>query len=120
MNTSTPSFVQNTLAKNAEKKARVPIQYLAASRSIMIILLSLMILLSALMLIYVKTLQREQYSRIQSAQQKQERLHARQSQLLLEKNTLAAPQRIEIIAHQQLGMVFPTEKNTIKLSDAMH
>lgn len=116
MNTLTPSFVQNTLIK----KARVPIQYLIASKSLMIILLSLMILLSSLMLIYVKTLQREQYSQIQSAQQKHERLHARWSQLLLEKNTLAAPQRIETLAHQQLGMVLPTEKNTIKLSDAIH
>ena len=81
-----------------------------------IIFLMLAVLSSALSVIYVKTLQRNLYSELQSSHQERNHLQTEWSQLLLEENTWAAPLRIQALAQQELGMQLPHTKATILLT----
>jgi cell division protein FtsL len=81
-----------------------------------LILLTLAVLSSALSVIYVKTLQRNLYSELQSTQQEYDSLNSEWSQLLLEENTWVAPVRIQALAQQELGMRIPEMKNTVLLT----
>lgn len=84
-----------------------------------LILLTLAVLSSALSVIYVKTLQRNLYSELQSSQQEYDNLKTEWSQLLLEENTWAAPVRIQALAQQELGMHIPEMKNTVLLTQSI-
>ncbi len=81
-----------------------------------VILLMLAILSSALSVIYVKALQRNLYSELQSSEQERDSLKTQWSQLLLEENTWAAPVRIQTLAQQELGMQIPHTKDTVLLT----
>ncbi len=76
-------------------------------------LLIFAVLTSSLSLVYLKTLQRDLYSQLQSSQQTYERLQRQWSQLLLEQHTLIASERIQTLAQQKLNMIFPQEKTII-------
>jgi len=77
------------------------------------VLLLIAVLASALAVVYVKALQRELFSELQSTQQTRDTLHTEWGQLLLEQNTWAAPVRVQALAQQQLGMVVPTSKDVV-------
>jgi cell division protein FtsL len=81
-----------------------------------VILLMVAILSSALSVIYVKALQRNLYSELQSSQQERDSLKTEWSRLLLEENTWAAPVRIQALAQQELGMQIPQSKDTVLLT----
>jgi cell division protein FtsL len=84
-----------------------------------LILLTLAALSSALAVIYVKTVQRNLYSELQTSQQEFDRLKTEWSQLLLEENTWIAPVRIQALAQQQLGMRIPEMKSTVLLTKSL-
>jgi cell division protein FtsL len=81
-----------------------------------IILLMLAVLSSALSVVYVKALQRNLYSELQASEQERNAFQTQWSQLLLEENTWAAPERIQALAQQALGMQIPHAKDTVLLT----
>ncbi len=81
-----------------------------------IMLLLLAVLSSALSVIYVKSLQRMLCSELHIKEQERNDLVTQWSQLLLEKNTWAAPERIQTLAQQALGMQIPHAKDVILLT----
>lgn len=83
-----------------------------------LILLTLAVLSSALSLIYVKTVQRNLYSELQTTQQENDHLKTEWSQLLLEEKTWAAPERIQALAQQELTMHIPEMKDTVLLTQS--
>jgi cell division protein FtsL len=87
-----------------------------STQTIGIILLTIAVLASALTVVYVKDLDRQLFSQLQTLQQTRESLHTEWGQLLLEQNTWAAPARVQSIAEQQLGMVMPTTKDVVLVS----
>jgi cell division protein FtsL len=77
-----------------------------------IVLASILALVTALFLIYVKDLNRHLYSDLEALQQLQEELKIQNDQLLLEQNTWAAQSRVQEIAQAQ-EMVLPSQSSTI-------
>lgn len=75
-----------------------------------IILLVMTVLASALSVVYVKNLDRELFSDLQTLQQARDDLNVQSGQLLLEQNTWATPTRIQSMAVQQ-GMIEPAAKD---------
>ncbi|MES2998421.1 MAG: cell division protein FtsL [Pseudomonadota bacterium] len=82
------------------------------------ILLMLAVLSSALSVVYVKALQRNLYSELQASEQERNSLKTQWSQLLLEENTWAAPERVQALAQQALGMQIPHTKDTVLLAQS--
>lgn len=70
-------------------------------------LLSILVLLSALSLVYLKSWQRQMVSDLQSNINTTKQLEVEQSQLLLEQSTWATPGRVAQIAQNHLAMVVP-------------
>lgn len=87
-----------------------------SSKTLGMFLLLAAMLASAFAVVYVKALDRELFSELQTLQQKHEDLNVKWGQLLLEQNTWAAPARVQAIAQQQLGMVVPTAKEVTVIS----
>lgn len=85
----------------------------------MLVMLSLtgLILISALMIVYVKYQQRSVFSQIQHAQVIANRLQVEKGQLLLERTSIATPSRLHQVAAEQLAMQYPHHKKTLFLSE---
>lgn len=79
-------------------------------------LLIIALLASAVAVVYVKSQDRQLFSDLQTLQQTRDDLRVEAGQLLLEQNTLAAPERVQAIAQQQLNMVVPTAKDVVAIS----
>jgi cell division protein FtsL len=79
-------------------------------------LLIIALLASAVSVVYVKSLDRQLFSDLQTLQQTRDDLRVEAGQLLLEQNTLAAPERVQAIAQQQLGMIVPGTKDIVAIS----
>lgn len=82
-----------------------------SAQSVGLILLIIAALASAVSVVYVKSLDRELFSDLQTLQQEHDDMRVAAGQLMLEQNTLAAPSRVQAIAQQQLGMVVPAAKD---------
>lgn len=82
-----------------------------------IVRLSLMIvvLLSALAVIYTTNYYRLTLNQLESAEHVSHQLNLQWGQLLLEQASLATPSRVEVLASQQLKMVLPTTKKMIRI-----
>lgn len=75
-----------------------------------VLLLSVLLVLgSALTVVYTKYLNRNLHIQLQQLQEFRDQLHVEWTQLLLEQGTLGADVRVEKIAQKQLGMIFPTQ-----------
>jgi cell division protein FtsL len=74
-----------------------------------IVLAVAFVLVTALSLIYVKDLNRQLYSELESFRENHEELKIQKDQLLLEQNTWAAQSRVQEIASEQLNMVWPNQ-----------
>jgi cell division protein FtsL len=81
-----------------------------------LVLLLIALLASAVSVVYVKALDRQLFSDLQILQQTRDDLRVTAGQLLLEQNTLAAPERVQAIAQQQLNMVVPAAKDVVAIS----
>lgn len=71
------------------------------------------VLLSALVVVYVKNEQRVAFSELQSATQQADQLDLEWNQLMLEQSALGAPARVQRIAHQHLHMIMPKPERII-------
>lgn len=70
-------------------------------------------LLSAIMLLYVKDLNRRLYIEYQQMQKVSVRLTTEQEKLLLEESAWSTAMHVQRIAQNQLGMEFPDTKNVV-------
>lgn len=81
----------------------------------MLILLMAAVLISALGVIYSTNSYRSTFSQVQQEEQQAHLLQLQWGQLLLEQASLATPARVQELAIDKLGMVFPDTKNTFLL-----
>jgi cell division protein FtsL len=106
MNATTRFAVESDLFTNTETQSVQAIWGISVT--------ALLVLMAALSLIYVKDLNRQLYSELESLQQNHEELKIQKDQLLLEQNTWAAQARVQEIA-QGSNMVLPDQSTMIIL-----
>lgn len=94
-------------------KVLAPFPYLLQQRFWTIGLLSLFLLSSAMGLVAVKHLNRYFHIQLQQLREQRDQLHTEWTQLLLEQSALASDMRVEQIARDDLGMVFPEPQKTV-------
>lgn len=80
-------------------------QVVMTKEGIFSILLLIAVLISAVMVVYVKNEQRVYFSQLQAVKQKRVQLDLEWHQLMLEESAMAAPARVQRIAHDGLHMV---------------
>lgn len=81
-------------------------------RILLLLSLSGLVFAGALAVIYSKHTHRQLFMQLQNLQQEIESLQVEWGQLLLEQRTWSSEARVEQVARQQLGMIFP-EPNQI-------
>ncbi len=79
----------------------------------MLAVVGLLVVASALAVVYVSDLNRRLFVRYQAEQSRDNQLNIEWGQLLLEQSTWAAQARVQAIAQEKLEMVFPTQNETI-------
>lgn len=77
--------------------------------------LLLLVLLSALSVIYVTNLYRITLGQFEAAEQQTHQLQLQRGQLLLEQASLARSSRVEQLAEDKLHMILPEDKRTFVL-----
>lgn len=82
-----------------------------------VIFLAMMVVFSALSIIYVTHVSRELHATFQRNLNIQDRLHVAKGQLLLERSTWMMQARIQEVAEKKLGMVFPNHKSVIVIRE---
>lgn len=82
-----------------------------------LVALVLAMLISALLVVYIKNEQRTLFSRLQQLRSQANQLQVERGQLLLEKTSLATPFRLHQIASEQLNMHLPRHKQTLIMSE---
>jgi cell division protein FtsL len=82
-------------------------------RNVIVAALALMVLLSALSIIYVTHLSRILHATYQHNLSEQDRLHVERGQLLLERSTWMIQSRVQQIAEEKLGMIIPDSKSVV-------
>jgi cell division protein FtsL len=78
-----------------------------------VMFLGLMVVVSALSVIYVTHLTRELHANYEQNMADRNHLHIERGQLLLERSTQMVQSRIQQIAEKQLGMVLPNHKSVV-------
>ena len=81
-------------------------------RSLFILLLLMILLVTGFSVIYIKDKTREAVTELHSLEYQHDQMMVEQGKLLLEQNTWSSPIRIQNIAQNQLSMTTPA-KNTI-------
>ncbi len=84
-----------------------PLPYLMQQSVLSLFFLGLLILSSAIAVVYVKHLYRNFHTQLQSLRDQRDKCHIEWTQLLLEQSALASDMRVEQIARNELGMIFP-------------
>ncbi|STX50699.1 cell division transmembrane protein FtsL [Legionella busanensis] len=79
------------------------------------LILMLLVLSSALAVIYMTNEYRTNFSELQKLEQQGHQLQLQWGQLLLEQASLATPARVELLAKQKLQMRLPEDKQTFVL-----
>lgn len=97
---------QNRLVAN-------PLAQLFKKRDLKMIFLSLLVLSSALGVVYTKYLNRNLHIQLEALQNSRDNLHVEWTQQLLEQGTLASDLRVEKIAREKLGMIMPSNKEIV-------
>ncbi len=77
--------------------------------------LLMLVLISALAVVYVTNLHRLTLSQLQAVEQQTHELQLQWGQLLLEQASLATPARVQQLAEEKLHMMLPVNKQTIIL-----
>jgi cell division protein FtsL len=70
-------------------------------------LLALLVLSSAMGVVYTKHFNRTLHIQLQQLQNTKDKLHEEWTQLLLEQGTLGSDVRVEQVAREKLGMIVP-------------
>ncbi len=79
------------------------------------IVLLLVVLMSALAVVYVTNMYRMSLSQLELAERQAHQLELQWGQLLLEQASLATPSRVQQLASDKLKMVLPTDHQTLVL-----
>lgn len=82
-------------------------------KQLTVIFLGMMVVFSALSLIYVTHLTRELHAGFARNLNLQDRLHVSRGQLLLERSTWMMQARVQEVAEKKLGMIFPDHKSVV-------
>jgi cell division protein FtsL len=77
------------------------------------LLLALVVLISALSVVYLADLNRRLFMQVQTEQAAQNQMHLDWGKLLLEQTTWSTQARVQALAQERLGMVAPTPANTV-------
>lgn len=77
--------------------------------------LLLMVVLSALLLIYMAHMRREMHATYQLESRLHDKYTVERGQLLLERSTLMMQSRVQRIAENELAMELPTHVNTVMI-----
>jgi len=84
-----------------------PLPYLIQQSLLSMFVLGLLVLSSAIGVVYIKHLYRNFHTQLQSLRDQRDKCHIEWTQLLLEQSALASDMRVEQIARNELGMIFP-------------
>ncbi|HRA43341.1 MAG TPA: cell division protein FtsL [Gammaproteobacteria bacterium] len=98
---------------NEGRLALNPLGQLFKKRDLKMIFLSLLVLSSALGVVYTKYLNRNLHIQLEALQNSRDNLHVEWTQQLLEQGTLASDLRVEKIAREKLGMILPSNKEIV-------
>ncbi|HXH55337.1 MAG TPA: cell division protein FtsL [Gammaproteobacteria bacterium] len=90
-----------------------PLAQLFEKCDLKIMFLILLVLSSALGVVYTKYLNRNLHIQLEALQNSRDNLHVEWTQLLLEQGTLASDLRVEKIAREKLGMIVPLNKEIV-------
>lgn len=80
-----------------------------------LIVVGVLVVLSALSVVYVKDLNRRLFIQYQAEQVRNNQFDVEWGQLLLEQSTWATQARVQAIAQQKLEMIFPSQNEIIML-----
>ncbi len=92
-----------------------PFLYLIQSGGFKLWMMILLVLSSALGVVYSKHIGRNFHTQLQELRNDRDRLHIEWTQLLLERGALGSDMRVEKIAREDLGMRFPTQKEIVMI-----
>ncbi len=109
MNASTRLYTSSTYVAQTSRK-----QFWTFSSFISLILLML-VFLSAFSIVYVRDYQRQLVTDLQGMEMAYDAMLTQRSQLLLEQAAFSTQTRIQDVAVQKLGMVFPQQEAIITL-----
>lgn len=96
---------------------RLALTFLLTRRQVTNLLLALLVLCSALSIVYITHTSRILHATYQQNVAQQNRLHVERSQLLLERSTLMMQSRIQHAAETKLGMVIPDHKSVVVIRE---
>ncbi len=88
-------------------------QIVLTKEGFLAMVLLIAVLISALVVVYVKNEQRVYFSKLQATTQQTAQLELEWNQLMLEQSAMAAPARVQRIAHQHLHLIMPNPEKTI-------
>jgi cell division protein FtsL len=86
---------------------------LTSATTLLIMVLMLSVIGSALGVVYIKQQTRVLFSELQMLQKQRDDLHIEQTQLMLEQSAWATYGRIDVIAHDKLSMILPSQNDII-------
>ena len=109
MNAAAKELSQSNFFSGQIKNVRV------SKQTFLQLFLLILVLLSALAVVYVTNLQRVTFAQLQVEEQQTNHLQLQWGQLLLEQASLATPSRVEKLATQKLHMVLPAANHTFIL-----
>lgn len=90
-----------------------PAIFLLSGKMLGVSILVLLVMSSALLVVYVKHLHRSLHIQLSQAQKSRDNLHIEWSQLLLEQGTWASDVRVEKVAREELNMITPPTTETV-------
>jgi cell division protein FtsL len=92
---------------------KTAIQYLWNGGMLKGLSLSVLVLSSAIAVVYIQYLNRNLHIQLQQLQESRDRLHIEWTQLLLEQGTLGSDIRVEKIAREHLDMLLPSPNKVL-------
>lgn len=92
-----------------------PFLYLIQSSGLKLWVLGLLVLSSAIGVVYSKHVGRNFHTQLQELYNERDKLHVEWTQLLLERGALGADMRVEKIAREELGMRFPLQDEIVMI-----
>ena len=90
----------------------LPLHYWMQQKFGRFLMLSVMLLSAAIALVYLTHLNQAFQTRLQHLRDTGDQLHSQWTKLLLEQGALSSDMRVEQMARQELGMIFPTPNKT--------
>lgn len=111
MNAAARLVHQNVLSRH------LVLTHFLTRRQIAVLILALMVLLSALGIIYVTHTTRVLHAAYQHQLVEQNQIQLEHSQLLLERSTWMVQERIQKLAEQKLGMVMPDNQSVVVIRE---